>query len=162
LSSRKQVSQSCLDAAFRYLSYRPRSEFELKMRLRQRGFGDSSIEGVLRELRGRGLVDDFAFAQFWKENRESFSPRSRALLHRELRQKGITPHIIAEVVKGIDEETSAYKAAQNRVKKFAFSDYDSFRRRLTALLRQRGFNYEVSQHILNRLWQEREASGKNA
>lgn len=162
MSSRKLVSQSCLDAAFRYLSYRPRSEFELKMRLRQRGFDASSIEGVLRELRGQGLVDDFAFAQFWKENRESFSPRSRTLLHRELRQKGIAPHIIAEVIKEIDEEASAYKAAQNRVKRFAFSDYDNFCHRIAALLRRRGFSYEVSRHIINRLWQEREVSSKNA
>ncbi len=161
MSGNKQVSQSCLDAAFRYLSYRPRSEFELKMRLRQRGFDDFSIEGVLHKLREQGLVDDFAFAQFWKENRESFSPRSRALLHRELKQKGIAPHIIAKVIEEVDEETSAYKVAQNRVRRFAFSDYASFCRRLTALLRRRGFNYEVSHHIMNRLWQEREVSSKN-
>lgn len=148
--------QSCLDAAFRYLSYRPRSEFEMKVRLRKRGFDDSSIESVLLRLRDQGLVDDAAFARFWKDNRESFSPRSRAMLRRELRQKGIAPQIIAEVAGGIDEEASAYKAAQKKMRLLAHSDYEGFHRGLGAFLRRRGFNYEVVRHTVNQLWQERE------
>ena len=150
------ISQSCLDAAFRYLSSRPRSELELKMRLRKRGFDDSSIERVLLKLREQGLVDDFAFAQFWRENRESFSPRSRALLQGELRQKGIAPHIIAQVAQGIDEEASAYRAGQKKVRALASSDYEGFHRRLGAFLKRRGFSYEVARRTVNQLWQERE------
>ena len=151
----ESISQSCLDAASYYLSYRPRSELELKLRLRKRGFDDSSIEGVLLRLKERGLVDDLAFARFWKENRESFSPRSRAMLHRELRQKGVAPYIIAEVAQEIDEEASAYRAAEKRAKKLASSDGDSFCRQLVAFLRRRGFNYEVTRHTVSQLWQER-------
>ena len=147
--------QSCLDAAFRYLSYRPRSEFEIKMRLRQRGFDDSSIQTVLLKLKEQGLLDDFAFAQFWKENRESFSPRSRMMLQRELRQKGVAPYIIAEVAEGMDEEASAYRAAQRKLKRLASADYDNFRRKLGDFLKRRGFSYEVTRHTVNRLWQER-------
>jgi len=151
--------QSCLDAAFRYLSYRPRSEFEIKIRLQKRGFDDSSIEEVLHKLREQGLVDDFAFAKFWKENRESFSPRSWMMLQRELRQKGVAPYIIKEVAEGIDEEATAYRAAQKIMKRLALADYDSFCRRLGAFLKRRGFNYEVIQHVVNQLWHER---GKDA
>jgi len=147
--------QSCLDAAYRYLSYRPRSEFELKMHLRKKGFTDSSIQSTLLKLKEQGLLDDLAFAQFWKENRESFSPRSQRMLQRELRQKGVAPYIIAEVAQGIEEEASAYKAAQRRIKKLASADYDNFGRKLGAFLKQRGFSYEVTRHIVNRLWHER-------
>ena len=148
--------QSCLDAAFRYLSYRPRSEFELKMHLRKRGFNDSSIQDTLLKLKGQGLLDDLAFAQFWKENRESFSPRSQMMLQRELRQKGIAPHIIAEVAEGMDEEASAYRAAQRKVRKLASADYDNFCRKLGAFLKRRGFNYEVARRTVNQLWHERD------
>ena len=151
-----EVSQSCLDAAFRYLSYRPRSELELKMRLRKRGFDDPSIESVIRNLREQRLVDDAAFAQFWRDNRESFSPRSRTLLQRELRGKGVASYIIAEVAEGIDDEASAYRAAQQKVKKLACSDYDGFCRKLGAFLKRRGFDHEVARRTINRLWQERE------
>jgi len=147
--------QSCLDAAYRYLSYRPRSEFELKMHLRKKGFTDSSIQSTLLKLKEQGLLDDLAFAQFWKENRESFSPRSQRMLQRELRQKGVAPYIIAEVAQGIEEEASAYKAAQRKIKKLASADYDNFGRKLGAFLKQRGFSYEVTRHTVNRLWHER-------
>ncbi|HJX69583.1 MAG TPA: regulatory protein RecX, partial [Dehalococcoidia bacterium] len=156
LVSCEHISQSCLDAAFRYLSYRPRSEFELKMRLRKRGFDDSSVERVLLKLREQGIVDDTTFAQFWKENRESFSPRSRAMLQSELRRKGIAPYIIAEVAQGINEEASAYRAGQKKVRVLASSDYEGFHRRLGAFLKRRGFSYEVAHRTVDQLWQERE------
>ncbi len=74
----------CLGAAAHYLSYRPRSESEIRERLQQRDFDDDSIDAVIARLKEQGLVDDIAFAQFWKDNRESFSPRSRWLTKLEI------------------------------------------------------------------------------
>ena len=147
--------QSCLDAALRYLSYRPRSEWEIRRHLEKKGFSPTSAQAVLLSLRKQKLVDDVAFAEFWKTNRESFSPRSQAMLCSELRRKGIAQDIVAEVIQGVDEEASAYEAAQKKARRFATSDYDGFRRGLTAFLRQRGFNHEVAQQTINHLWKER-------
>ncbi len=154
---RKLVSsdQSCLDTALRYLSYRPRSEWEIRKYLEKRGVSPSSVGAVLLSLREQGLLNDVAFAEFWKTNRESFSPRSQAMLRSELRRKGIAQDIIAEVIQEVDEEASAYEAAQKKARRFAGSDYDSFRRGVAAFLRQRGFNHEVSQQTINHLWKER-------
>ena len=151
----ESIYQPCLDAAFRYLSYRPRSELEIKMRLRKRGFDDFSIESTLLRLKEQGLVDDFAFAQFWKESRESFSPRGRVMLNRELRQKGVDSHIIAEAIRDLDEEAGAYRAAQKKAEKLSLSDRESFYRKLGSFLRRRGFNYEITQYTVKQLWLER-------
>ena len=59
----------CLNAAGHYLSYRPRSEAEVRERLKRRGFDGDSVEAVIAKLKEQGLVDDMAFAQFWKDNR---------------------------------------------------------------------------------------------
>jgi regulatory protein len=147
--------QTCLDAAYRYLGYRPRREFEVRARLRQRGFGSLSIEKALQELRAKGLLDDLAFARFWKENRESFSPRSAALLARELRTKGIAPHIVAEVTDDLDEEANAYRAAQKTARRLACNDYDRFGDGLASFLRRRGFDYDVIARVVDRLWHEK-------
>lgn len=88
----------CLNAAARYLSYRPRSEFELKERLYRRGFDGDSVDAVLARLKEQGVVDDIAFAQFWKDNRESFSPRSQWLTKLELKRKGVAEDIVDQVV----------------------------------------------------------------
>jgi len=144
----------CLNAALQYLSYRPRSEAELRQRLHRRGFDGDNVETALAKLRERGLVDDLAFAQFWKDNRQSFSPRSQWLTRLELRQKGVADDIIDQVVAEVDDGDSAYRAAVSRARSLALSDYHSFRRRLGEYLKRRGFGYGVISHTVERVWQE--------
>jgi len=146
--------QTPLDAAYRYLSYRPRSEFEMRVWLGRKGHGSRTIENTLSALKAKGLLDDLAFARFWRESRESSSPRSRAALRSELRRKGVDPDVVAEALDGVDEEAAAYRAAQKKAARLATVDHDDFRTRLSAVLRRRGFSYEVTEHTVNRLWQE--------
>jgi regulatory protein len=145
---------SGLDAALRYLGYRPRSEAELSHRLRQRGFDDDSIKQVVAKLKEQGLLDDAAFARFWKENRESFRPRSRHLTRLELRRKGLADSIIEPIVAGLDDRESAYRAALSKARRLSPADYGVFRRRLGEYLRRRGFGYEVINDTIRKIWQE--------
>lgn len=146
----------CLNAALRYLSYRPRSEFELKERLQRRGFDGDSMGAVLTRLKEQELVNDVAFAQFWKDNRESFSPRSKRLTGLELRRKGVDEDTIAQVVDVIDDDDSAYRAALSKARSLSLSDYQDFRQRLAGYLRRRGFSYGVINHAVERVWQKQE------
>ncbi len=145
----------CLNAAVHYLSYRPRSESEMRKRLQQRGFDGENVEAVIARLREQGLVNDMAFAQFWKENRQSFRPHSRWLIRHELRQKGVADDIIYRVIDDIDDADNAYRAASSRARTLPLSDYQGFRRRLGAHLKRRGFGYEVINQTVGRIWQER-------
>ncbi len=145
----------CLNAAVHYLSYRPRSESEIRERLQRRSFDGDSVEAVIAKLKEQGLVDDMAFAQFWKDNRQSFSPRSRWLTRLELRQKGVADDIIDQVVDDVDDADSAYRAVLSKARSLPLSDYQSFRRRLGEYLKRRGFGYEVINQTIGRIWQER-------
>jgi len=151
----------CLNAAFYYLGYRPRSEFEIKDRLQRRGFNADCIEAAITKLKEQNLVDDMAFARFWKDSRESFSPRSQRLTRLELRRKGVSEDIINQAVHDVDDEESAYRAAINRSRRWPRSDYQEFRNRLGQYLRRRGFNYEILNRIVERVWQEGEGSEFN-
>ena len=152
----------CRDAAVRYLGYRPRSESETRERLHRRGFDGDSVEAVIAKLREQGLLDEVAFAQFWKDNRESFSPRSQWLTKLELRRKGVAGDIINQVVEAIDDEDSAYRAALGKARRLPLSDYQGFRRRLGGYLRRRGFDYGVINHTIERMWQERGDRSKDS
>ena len=144
----------CLNAAAHYLSYRPRSEFELRERLHQRGFDGDSVEAALARLKEQGLVDDMAFAQFWKDNRESFSPRSQWLTKVELKQKGVANNIIDQIANTIDDEDSAYRAALSKARSLPLSDYQSFRHRLGDYLKRRGFGCGIIDQTIKKLWEE--------
>ena len=149
-------TKRCYNAAVQFLSYRPRSEPEIRQRLQKRGFNTDSIEAAIGRLKKQGLVDDRSFAQFWKENRESFSPRSQWLIRLELGRKGVADDIIDQVVATIDDEDSANRAALKKVHQLSGSEYRDFRRRLGEYLKRRGFSYGVIESTVTRIWQEQE------
>jgi len=145
----------CHNAAIHYLNYRPRSEVEVRERLQRRGFDGDTIEVVIAGLKEQGLVNDIDFAQFWRENRDSFSPRSRWLTKLELKQKGVADDIADEVINTIDDDDSAYRAALSKTRSLSQTDYQGFRHRLGGYLKRRGFGYRVINHTIERLWRER-------
>jgi regulatory protein len=146
--------QRCLNAAVRYLGYRPRSESEVRQRLRKHGFDDNVSEKAIAYLKKQGLVDDSAFARFWKDNRESFSPRSRRQTQLELKRKGLDSDVIEPVIREIDESDSAYRAALNKARRLPREDYQAFRRWLVAYLGRRGFSYDIISDTVERIWKE--------
>lgn len=146
--------QRCLNAALRYLGYRPRSEAEIRQRLLKHGYDGSNIDKAIARLKEQGLVDDTAFARFWKDNRESFSPRSRRLTRLELQRKGLDIDVIEQVVSEVDDSDSAYRAALSKARRLSPSDYQVFRRRLGQYLGRRGFDYEVIKETVERVWKE--------
>ncbi|MEA3460026.1 MAG: RecX family transcriptional regulator, partial [Chloroflexota bacterium] len=146
--------QKAHDRALHFLSYRPRSEAEIQRYLRDKGVPKPIEEEIIQRLKAVGLLDDLAFARYWVEDRERFKPRSARMLRYELRRKGVSDEIIAKALEDLDEEESAYRAAGHRAHRLLNLDYKSFRRRLGAYLRRRGFSYEVARNASERLWRE--------
>lgn len=144
------------NAALSYLSYRPRSEQEIRLRLRRQGLAAEAIDQIMIWLRERKLVDDTAFAQFWLENRDTFRPRSRRMLETEFRQKGIVSHIVKDVLAGVNEEEAAYRVAHKKAAALGAMDYTDFRNKMGPFLQRRGFGYDTVSSVVARLWKERQ------
>jgi regulatory protein len=151
------LQHSCLDAALHFLSYRPRSENEVRQRLRRRGFNVKVIDEVILKLSERRLIDDAAFSEYWRNNRLSFSPRSVRQIKLELRQKGVAAETADDAVKYLDDDNSVYEAGLKKARRLSGLDYDDFRRRLYDYLRRRGFNYENVKRAVARLWEEKQS-----
>lgn len=149
-------SEVAHERALHFLSYRPRSTEEVRRSLRRskRNFGEKAIENTIERLERAGLLDDEAFARYWVENRERFSPRSARALRHELRQKGVPDQAIDAAISEIDEESAAYKAAQAKLSRYANADEKTFRKRLGGYLSRRGFSYGIVRETLDRLWEE--------
>jgi regulatory protein len=149
------------DRALRFLSYRPRSEAEVRRYLQGKAVSPAVEEEVIERLTRAKLLDDLAFARYWVENRESFNPRGLRMLRYELRQKGLRDETIAQALTDLDEEESAYRAAAQRGRRLARLDQLSFRKKLGAYLLRRGFPYEVVNLAVERTWQELRAEDEN-
>jgi regulatory protein len=151
-----------LESALRFLAPRPRSRAEVRRRLLKPGRSGrlqtparpEMVEHVLDRLEALELLDDRQFADFWVENRERFNPRSARALAQELRQRGVDSETIEQVSKPEDDETRALAAGRRRLHTFSHLSYPDFRVRLGQFLLRRGFNYEVIQPVVRRLWEE--------
>ena len=148
-----------MNIACRFLSYRPRSEAEMKERLRRRGLEDSKIEIIINKLKEQKLLDDTAFAQFWKENRDTFRPRSQRMTGLELKKKGVADEIIKEITDDSNDMQSAYQAGLHKAQHLPNQDYEIFRRKLGDYLKRRGFGYTVINQTVKKLWQEMKEPG---
>ena len=145
--------QRACAAAQRFLSYRPRSEAEVRARLSRR-FPQDVVGEVLAYLRERGLIDDGDFSRLWTNSRVSFKPRSAAVIKRELLSKGIDRDIAESAIRDVDDQDSAYRAGLRLAHKLDDSDHATFRRRLWSHLQRRGFGSSVTRRAIALLWDE--------
>jgi regulatory protein len=153
-------SSHALDTAVHYLAQRPRSEYEVRQRLRRAGTDAAVVETVLEQLRRHGLLDDQAFAEYWVEQRQTFRPRGARLLRAELAQHGI-PRAGAEAATAPLDETAeqdAYRAAAKRASHLHGMDEATFTTRLGQWLARRGFDWDTISPVVARLWSEQVAS----
>ena len=151
---RENVAKKALVAANNILSFRPRSENELRQKLMRKGYDASTVSGCIEHLKALGLVNDAAFACYWAENRATFSPRSGRMLNLELRQKGIQAELAEKTCEEVDDESAAYASGYKKASRVGTSDYQDFRRKVGEYLRRRGFGYEVINSSLKKLWDE--------
>jgi regulatory protein len=151
-----------IESALRLLSYRPRSERELRERLARKGFDWRVVRATLARLRELGYLDDAAFARFWTETRQAYRPRSRRLAESELRRRGIGREEAEAATAEISDEEAAYEAARRRLAALAGLEYARFRERLGGFLTRRGFSYGVARATIDRCWAELEAGQPGA
>lgn len=140
--------------AMLFLSYRARSESEIRQNLRKHEIPEPVIEQTLDRLRQDGLANDSQFAQAWVENRSVFRPRSRRMMAMELRQKGLNDEAVSSAVANVDDEALAYDAAQKRVARYKSLEWNEFRKKLSDFLARRGFSYSVIAPVVTRMWNE--------
>lgn len=151
----KDAYQCALRQALDYLTRRPRSSQEVEVYLNKKNASTIHVQSILSRLIERGLLDDFAFAQFWIENRESFRPRGKRALRYELRQKGVNETIIEEALSqlNIDEVESGYRVALKLLPRLrGLNNKFLFKQKLTSYLSRRGFDWDVCQEVCERLW----------
>lgn len=157
------------DAALRLLGVRARSVAEVRRRLRRKSFPSEVIDGVIADLRERGILDDEAFAAAWIRERILRRPRGRFALVQELRKRGIVrtraeaavDRVLAE--DEVSEEEIARRAAEGWLARRPEAaaralrtgeprdEAREARRKLYAYLERRGFPRRMAREILERI-----------
>ncbi len=140
------------NAAYRFLSYRPRSYAEVEKKLHDKGFNRIVVQAVLSDLIRLGYVDDETFADQWVRGRVRLYQFGRRRIKQELKDKGLDNEVISRVVGGVLtadlEIETARQAAERKLATMKALDRETRRRRLAGFLERKGFSYDVIGGVL--------------
>jgi regulatory protein len=135
--------------AIRYLSYRPRSEKEIRDRLERKKFDPQIIDQVIEKLKEDKFLDDHAFAEWWTMQRQDFRGKSKYIISRELAEKGIDRTLSGDALAKAKDDYLTAKDLFDR-KKRLFDRYtgDEYTKKVTGFLQRKGYSWDVIQKIL--------------
>ncbi|MEO7002569.1 MAG: RecX family transcriptional regulator [Ktedonobacterales bacterium] len=159
-----EEERTVFEAALRFLESRPRSKAEVRRRLlrphpKRATPSAAVVDRALATLEQLDLLDDVAFAAYWAEQRERFSPRSARAITQELRQRGVDHETAAAALDPAQDTENALTAARKRLHSIRTDDYNTFRTKLGGFLQRRGFSYGVTRDVVRQLWAETHDGG---
>ncbi len=160
LQTLKQKSQfeKLYNRALHFLSFRPRSEKELRDHFRRNSRTgqviserNKDISRLIDKLKKKGFVNDHEFATWWVEQRQTFRNKSKLVIAYELRQKGIDVKIISEALSQIDEAETVRHIAQKKIRSMENENRVKARWKLGEFLKRRGFSWGTIQAVVDEL-----------
>jgi regulatory protein len=154
-----QAKQRALD----YLAHKPRTEEEVRRKLRRTDVPDPVVEDVVARLYELSYLDDEAYAQDYVRNRFASKKYGPVRIRRELVERGIDRHVAEAAVDELFAEKDVQAVARDHAEKrwARLADEDDVRRRKQKLyryLRRRGFTSATITPLLDEL--EREAQAR--
>lgn len=138
-----------LNLAVRFLSYRPRSEKEMKDYFKKKNAPVEITDQVMAFLKEKKFVNDEEFAKLWVSQRKTLRVKSKHMIKMELLQKGIDAEIIEQVLAGDEEEEGvndveqARKLVRNRLQRYKGLTRQELYQKLGGFLGRRGFGWEA-------------------
>ncbi|UCB46332.1 MAG: regulatory protein RecX [Spirochaetota bacterium] len=140
------------DYGYSLISYRDRSEWELRRRLLEKGFQREVAIEVVDWFKNEGIVNDRKFANRWLDGVLQAKPMGKLRVLHELRAKRIDDEIIEEVCEkrlGYQTEMElAKKACDKRMGVLKNYPPEVGKRRLFQYMKNRGFAFEIIQELL--------------
>ncbi|MGH2790717.1 MAG: regulatory protein RecX [Actinomycetota bacterium] len=140
----EQAHADAVERAGRYIAHRPRSERQVRDKLKELDFEPETIETAIARLTELRLIDDADFARRWIEERARTKGKAPDLLVSELLAKGVSREVVGDAlaVSGLDEASQAADVAGRLVGKVARYPLAEQGARLYTLLRRRGFAHD--------------------
>lgn len=144
--------------ALTYLTRKPRTAYEISVRLREKGWGESAIASSIDRLISEGFIDDTVYAQEWAGQRIKKRGKGKLWVRQELRQKGISKSLIEEAINTVSEEDEFESALQLGIKKWRQTSGERIdrQRKTGAYLMRRGYSGGLVSRVLREVEQDEE------
>ncbi|NSW90464.1 MAG: RecX family transcriptional regulator [Firmicutes bacterium] len=135
-----------------YLSFKFRTEKEVRLKLEGEGFSSGITEKVINDLKAEGYINDRLYVMKYLHERRKLNPKSKRRLIQELKNKGIKKELILE---GLEElKIDNILVAEELVRK-KFNNLNLSQKRVEKkvyqYLQYRGFSADEIKTVLSKL-----------
>ena len=141
--------------AFRFISYRDRSHWELSQYLKKKEYSHSVIQQTLDYLKKLNYINDQRFALQWSQFKINKNKIGRSRLHMELSGRGIDKSIIEKTLNTIYEDNPEKDLAEQCARKKWVSlkgiEKEKKKQRLVQFMQRRGFSSDIIYQSLKTL-----------
>jgi regulatory protein len=154
--SSEKLEQRAKNVLLFQLSRSMKTRYQLANILKKREIPEEIANAVLDRFTEAQLIDDAAFARAFVNSRIAISGKSKSVIARELKQKGVNAEDAQQALSIIDQESedkTAYAIAKKRYQQLTTLAPDVRKRRLMGFLMRRGFSGAIASRILRDLEQ---------
>ncbi len=130
------------NSSLKFLSYRPRSEKEVRDSLTKKKASTEIIEQIIDRLKEHKFLNDLEFAQWFVRSRNLVKPKAGRVIKMELKQKGIASEFLENLETG-DELANAKKLLDKKLARYKNLDRDEIYKKLGSFLARRGFDWDT-------------------
>lgn len=142
-----------LNKSLRFLSFRPRSEKEIRDNLLRKKAPHEVIERIVSSLKEHKFLNDDDFAKWFIDQRLRFRPKGMRIIKMELKQKGISQEIIDDAISKLptddegspinNDSESAKKLVEKRLPRYKDLEKREIYNKLGSFLARRGFDWDT-------------------
>ncbi len=151
-----ETIENLLNKSFKFLSYRPRSEKEVRDYLLKKKADDLTLEKIIKRLKEHNFINDSNFTKWWIEQRTKFRPKAVRIIKLELLRKGIAKDLIEEILqdKTVETETDldkARKLAIKRIERYKNEEPQKKYEKMVRFLASKGFDWDTIKEVVDQL-----------
>lgn len=134
--------------ALKFLSFRPRSEKEVKENLVKKKVPLEIVERIITDLKRQKFLNDEEFTTWWIESRQRFKPRSVRIIRMELKQKGIGNELVEAQIHNSESRIQndleqAKRLVRKKIHRYKDLPKQELYQKLGRFLASKGFNWDT-------------------
>lgn len=143
-----------MNYALNYLSYRMRSEKEVKEYLTKKEIPEEAFEAIFKKLHRYGYVNDLEFAIAFVRTKVNGGGKGPFVIAQELNQKGVNKKMTDKALEEYSYEQQleiANKLAEKKASKLKTSSATEQRQKVNQELRAKGFDRDIIQEVMQQI-----------
>ena len=137
--------------SLRYISYKWRTETEVRNYLLENEYDPSLVNNTIQKLKEMQFINDHSYATSFVEQRIRHKPRGKKMMEYELKKKGLKSEDIAVGLLKVDQEIEfemAVELLKKRAHRYQNEDWKKARQKIGVYLQNKGFSLEIIHQVL--------------